>query len=96
MTHIYCVICQARVGTDRSKYQKLINEELINTINLSRPDIINQLKKNDNGIQAKSGDYVHKTCKKKSEYLFKTKQSFEPKDIPSIIRMSYYIKNIFC
>ena len=45
MTHIYCVICQARVGTDRSKYQKLINEELINTINLSRPDIINQLKK---------------------------------------------------
>ena len=42
MTHIYCVICQARVGTNRSKYQKLINEELIN---LSRQTLLISLKK---------------------------------------------------
>ena len=73
MTHKYCSLCQSRLGSDTNYNHKLLDENLVKIVNISKPFIISQLKKSTNEVHAKSSDYIHKNCSRKAEYWFKTK-----------------------
>ena len=49
MPHIYCALCQARLGSDRRKNQQLNDANMIEKIQKIKSVFINNLKKKDNG-----------------------------------------------
>ena len=70
MTYVYCVICQARLGSDKKKYHQLNNPEMIQRIVAIKPTLLKKWNKTDNCCIIEVGNFVHKKCQVNADYYY--------------------------